>query len=66
TTRWSSLNLTDQSVQGGKINTLSAGLNWWPGAGVEVNVNYRNTTLDKYNELGHNHGIVTRLVFMLE
>ncbi|MCK5367033.1 MAG: hypothetical protein KAQ62_00720, partial [Cyclobacteriaceae bacterium] len=66
TTRWSSLNLTDQSVQGGKINTLSAGLNWWPSAGVEVNVNYRNTTLDKYNELGHNHGIVTRLVFMLE
>jgi len=48
------------------MNTLSAGLNWWPGAGVEVNVNYRYTTLDKYNELGHNHGIVTRLVFMLE
>ena len=66
TTRWSSLNLTDQTVQGGKMNTLSAGLNWWPGAGVEVNVNYRYTTLDKYNELGHNHGIVTRLVFMLE
>lgn len=66
TSRWSSLNLSDQSIEGGKMNTLSTGLNWWPGKGVEVNVNYRYTILDNYNQQGHNHGIVTRLVFMLE
>ncbi len=66
TSRWSSLNLSDQSIEGGKMNTLSTGLNWWPGKSVDVNVNYRYTILDNYNQQGHNHGIVTRLVFILE
>jgi phosphate-selective porin OprO/OprP len=64
--RWSSIDLTDQNVTGGEMNTLSFGLNWWPVSTVQANVNYRYSTLDRIGEQGYNHGIVTRLSFILE
>lgn len=64
--RWSSIDLTDQNVYGGVMNTLSLGLNWWPLSSIQANVNYRYSTLETFGEQGYNHGLVTRLAFMLE
>lgn len=64
--RWSSIDLTDQNVNGGEMNTFSLGLNWWPLSSILANVNYRYSTLDRFGEQGYNHGLVTRLSFVLE
>jgi len=64
--RWSSIDLTDQAIDGGEMNTLSLGLNWTPIQAIQLNINYRYSTLDRFSESGFNHGIVTRLVFILE
>jgi phosphate-selective porin OprO/OprP len=64
--RWSSIDLSDGAVDGGVMNTLSLGLNWWPISTIQANVNYRYSTLDRYDQTGFNHGLVTRLVFVLE
>ena len=48
--RWSSIDLTDQNVTGGEMNTLSFGLNWWPVSMIQANVNYRYSTLDRIGE----------------
>ena len=64
--RWSSIDLTDQNIDGGEMNTLSFGLNWWPVSTIQANVNYRYSTLDQIGEHGYNHGVVTRLSFVLE
>jgi len=64
--RWSSIDLMDQSIDGGEMNTLSLGLNWTPIQAIQLNMNYRYSTLDRFSESGFNHGIVTRLVFILE
>ena len=64
--RWSSIDLSDKSIDGGEMNTFSVGLNWFPISALLVNVNYRYSTLDRFAEQGYNHGIVTRLSFVLE
>jgi len=64
--RWSSIDLSDGAVDGGEMNTLSLGLNWWPVPTVQANINYRYSTLDRMGQTGFNHGLVTRLVFVLE
>lgn len=64
--RWSSIDLNNGAVEGGAMNTLSLGLNWWPVAAIQVNINYRYSELDHYGLNGFNHGLVTRLSFVLE
>ena len=64
--RWSSIDLTDKNIDGGKMNTLSIGLNWWPIATIQANLNYRYSTLDRFGQTGSNHGLVTRISFVLE
>ena len=63
--RFSSIDLNDKNVAGGAMNTFSLGLNWSPISAVQFNVNYRYSTLERLGETGSNHGIVTRLVFIL-
>lgn len=63
--RWSSIDLNDKSIEGGEMNTFSLGLNWSPIAAIQVNVNYRYSTLERLGQKGSNNGIVTRLVFIL-
>lgn len=64
--RWSSLDLNDKNIAGGEMNTLSLGVMWYPISAIQVNVNYRYSTLDRDGVQGYNHGLVTRLVFNLE
>lgn len=63
--RWSSIDLNDKNVEGGEMNTFSLGLNWSPISAIQVNVNYRYSTLERLGQKGSNNGIVTRLVFIL-
>ena len=49
-----------------KMNTLSYGLNWSPIQEIQVNINYRYRTQDRFNEIGSNHGLVSPLVCVLE
>ncbi|MDX5584295.1 MAG: porin, partial [Aureibaculum sp.] len=64
--RWSSIDLNDENIDGGEMNTLSLGVNWSPISAIQANINYRYSTLDRLGQTGSNHGIVTRLVFVLE
>ena len=64
--RLSSIDLTDNNIDGGKMDTFSLGLNWSPISALQVNVNYRYSTLDRTGQTGSNHGLVTRLVFILD
>jgi phosphate-selective porin OprO/OprP len=64
--RWSNIDLSDQQIDGGIMNTLSLGLSWWPFDIVQVSACYRYSTLDRFEQNGYNHGLVTRLVFVLE
>ena len=64
--RWSSIDLSENSIDGGEMNTLSLGLNWIPIQAIQLNMNYRYSTLDRFGVVGFNHGIVTRLAFILE
>jgi phosphate-selective porin OprO/OprP len=64
--RWSSIDLNDMFIDGGEMHTFSLGLSWWPISAVQINVNYRFSNLDRFEELGFNHGLVTRLAFILE
>ena len=64
--RLSSIDLTDNNIDGGKMDTFSLGLNWSPISAIQANVNYRYSTLDRTGQTGSNHGLVTRLVFILD
>ena len=63
--RWSSIDLNDESIQGGEMDTFSLGINWSPISAIQVNANYRYSTLDRFGQKGSNHGFVTRLAFIL-
>lgn len=64
--RWSSIDLNDENIDGGAMNTFSLGLNWYPMSAIQANINYRYSTLDRFEQTGSNHGLVARLVFILE
>jgi phosphate-selective porin OprO/OprP len=65
-TRYSTLNASDQGLQGGDMDIWSAGINWWLTPYMNVNMNYRYITLDKGGEEGTSQGMNTRLVLVLE
>ncbi len=64
--RWSDLDLTDGGIDGGDMQILSLGLNWWLSPIFNVNVNYRWITLDRFGVEGDSSGFNSRIVLMLE
>ncbi|NOR67912.1 MAG: hypothetical protein GQ528_11210 [Woeseiaceae bacterium] len=64
--RWSDLDLTDGQIDGGEMDILSLGLNWWLTPVFNVNMNYRYITLDRFGVEGNSSGIMTRVLLMLE
>ena len=66
TTRWSTIDLDDGLVHGGKMDIASAGLTWWlsPIFGVNVNYRYIWNTLDGIE--GKSSGINSRLILILQ
>ena len=66
TTRWSTIDLDDGVINGGRMDIASAGLTWWlsPVFGVSMNYRYIWNTLDGIE--GTSSGITTRLMLMLQ
>ena len=65
-TRWSTLDLTDGTVEGGETDIFSIGVNWWLSQIFNVNMNYRYIWLDRFGEEGSSSGINIRIMMMLQ
>ena len=66
TARWSGLDLSDDAVDGGKMDIASAGVNWWLTPFFQLSLNARHIWLDKDGLQGESSGMNTRLLLMLE
>ena len=64
--RWSNIDLNDGSVEGGDMDILSVGLNWWLTPFFNASFNYRWVSLDRFGETGDSQGFNSRIVLMLE
>ncbi len=64
--RWSSIDLSDGLVDGGEMDILSLGINWWLSPIFNVNMNYRFITLDRRGIEGDSSGFATRVTLILE
>jgi len=64
--RWSNLDLTEGKVEGGEVETLSLGVNWWPVRLASLSANYRNITLNRLGSRGRSNGLALRLVLALD
>jgi phosphate-selective porin OprO/OprP len=64
--RYSRLDLTEGTVDGGEMDIYSLGLNWWPIRRAQVSVDYRIISLDRDGIQGDSSGINVRLLLMLD
>jgi len=65
-TRWSSVDLADGLIDGGQLDILSVGVNWWLSPIFNVNMNYRYIENDQGGFSGESSGIMTRVMLVLE
>jgi len=63
--RWSNIDLTDGVIDGGEMNILSAGINWWLTPTFMLNLNYRYITNDRLDLEGTASGAMLRLLLKL-
>ena len=66
TARYSYIDLSERSVDGGEMGIFSLGLNWWLTPTFGTNFNYRHVVLDRYGIRGRSNGIMYRLILVLE
>jgi phosphate-selective porin OprO/OprP len=64
--RYSTIDLTDGLIEGGEMDILSLGVNWWLSPFFNVSMNYRYITLDRMGIIGRSDGINARIVLVLE
>ena len=64
--RFSNIDLTDRSIDGGDMDILSLGVNWWLTPTFMINANYRYITLDRFGFDSHSDAIMTRILLVLE
>ncbi|TFH38307.1 MAG: hypothetical protein E4G95_03875 [Bacteroidia bacterium] len=64
--RFSTLDLTDGTLNGGIMDTYSFGLNWWLTPRAQFSPNYRYIVLDRFGVKGRSSGINIRLSFILD
>lgn len=64
--RYSTIDLNAGGLTGGVMNTTSAGVNWWPAQQVQVSINYRYITLDRFDTIGKSSGMNFRVMLMLD
>ena len=65
-TRWSSIDLQDRTVDGGRLDILSFGVNWWLTPVFNVNFNYRFINNQTNGLSGDSSGFNARLMLVLE
>ena len=63
--RWSSVDLSDGAVDGGEMNILSAGVNWWLAPTFMLNLNLRYIKNDRFGLNGTSRGAMLRLLLKL-
>lgn len=66
TARWSNVDLTDGSVDGGEMDIASLGLNWWLTPYFGLSLNYRYIWTTRYGIEDSSSGLNSRLVLLLE
>jgi phosphate-selective porin OprO/OprP len=64
--RYSNIDLTDGALDGGEMDILSLGVNWWFTRSTSLSVNYRDITLDRFGTEGDSSGLNSRIVLMLD
>ena len=64
--RFSKLDLTNGTLEGGIMDTYSLALNWWPGPRIQVTPNYRYIILNRFDVTGKSSGVNLRLSFILD
>lgn len=64
--RYSSLDLTDGTVQGGEMDVTTLQLNWWPTSSMLVSLNYKHTVTDRFNVVGEMDAVVARIGLILQ
>ena len=60
------MNLTDGLIDGGEMDDLSMGFNWWLTPFFSFSMNYRWITLDQSGVESNNNGSNGRATLMLE
>jgi len=64
--RYSRTDLTDGTVDGGEMDILSLGVNWWFTRSTSFSVNYRHISLDRDGIQGNSSGLNARILLMLD
>lgn len=64
--RYSTVDLMDGLIDGGEMDILSLGVNWWLTPIFHVSMNYRHITLDRGGLHGSSEGINARVLLVLE
>jgi phosphate-selective porin OprO/OprP len=64
--RWSSIDLNDGPVAGGKMDVLSLGTNWWLSSIFSVSLNYRYIMNDRDDLDGTSSGANVRVLLKLQ
>jgi len=64
--RYSYLDLTEGTVDGGEMDILSFGVNWWLTRSTQLSMNYRTISLDRFGMQGDSSGFNVRLLLMLD
>ena len=63
---YSDSDLTDGSLDGGKTDIYSLGVNWWLTRATHLSLNYRYINLDRFGTQGNSSGLNLRFLLMLE
>ena len=64
--RYSNTDLTDGTLDGGEMDILSLGVNWWFTRSAHLSVNYRHVSLDRFAIQGDSSGLNARIMLMLD
>lgn len=64
--RFSRVDLSSGLLYGGNMNILSLGVNWWLTPTFGCNLNYRYIILEREGTRGGSHGMMARVILMLE
>jgi phosphate-selective porin OprO/OprP len=64
--RWSDLDFDDGAVNGGKLQVVTLGLNWWLTPFFSVNAGYKYIWNEMNGEKAESSGMMTRLILVLE
>jgi phosphate-selective porin OprO/OprP len=64
--RWSTIDLDDGLIHGGKMDVASAGLTWWLNPIFGLNINYRYIWNELDGQKGESSGLNSRLMLILQ